>query len=72
MEPPTLSVVAPVYNEAAILPEFVARCTGAAERCREPFELVLVDDASTDDTPAVLASLTRDDRVRMLRLPSNA
>jgi dolichol-phosphate mannosyltransferase len=71
VEPPTLSVVAPVYNEAAILPELVARCTGAAERCGQPFELVLVDDASTDDTPAVLASLARDGRVRVLRLPSN-
>jgi dolichol-phosphate mannosyltransferase len=72
MQPPTLSVVAPVYNEARILPEFVARCTRAAEECGQPFEVVLVDDASTDETPAVLASRARDRRVREVRLASNA
>ena len=72
VEPPTLSVVAPVYNEAGILSEFVARCTRAAEQCGRPFEVVLVDDASTDGTPGVLASLARDGRVRAVRLASNA
>jgi polyisoprenyl-phosphate glycosyltransferase len=69
---PTLSVVAPVYNEAQVLPEFVARCARAAELCGHPFEVVLVDDASNDATPAVLASLIRDVRVRAVRLASNA
>ena len=72
VEPPTLSVVAPVYNEARILPEFVARCTRAAEQCDRPFEVVLVDDASTDGTPGLLTSLPRDGRIRTLRLASNA
>ncbi len=67
-----LSIVAPVYNEAQILPELVARCTHAGEQCGMPFEIVLADDASTDGTPAVLAELTRDPRVRHCRLPANA
>jgi len=71
--PPTVdvSIVAPVHNESRILPEFVARCTRALEQIDLSFELLLVDDASRDDTPARLADLTRDPRVRACRLPSN-
>ena len=72
MTPTTLSIVAPVYNEARILPELVARCTQAAQQLNLPFEIVIVDDASTDDTPTLLASLARDGRVRQRRLASNA
>jgi dolichol-phosphate mannosyltransferase len=69
---PSLSIVAPVYNEARILPELVARCTRAAQDCGLPFEIVIADDASTDDTPTLLAELARDDRVRHCRLARNA
>jgi glycosyltransferase involved in cell wall biosynthesis len=72
MSAPALSIVAPVFNEARILPELVARCLRAGEQRQLPFELVLADDASTDDTPAVLAGLAADPRVRPCRLPVNA
>lgn len=72
MTAPALSIVTPVYNEARILPELVARCTRAAEQRGLPFELVIVDDASTDETPALLADLAHDERVRPCRLPANA
>jgi len=68
---PTLSIVAPVYNEARILEELVARCRGAARQCGVPFELVIVDDASNDDTPTLLASAVSDPSVRSCRLSSN-
>ena len=71
MEPPTLSVVAPVYNEAAILPELIARCTGAAERCGQPFEVVLVDDASTDDTLEILRRHNAEGKVRIVEKDLN-
>jgi dolichol-phosphate mannosyltransferase len=71
MTVPALSIVTPVYNEGSILPELVARCTHAAEQRSLSFELVIVDDASTDDTPAQVAAFSSDERVRYHRLPAN-
>lgn len=50
-----LSLVIPCYNEAANLPLLVARCTEVFRD--ESYEVVLVDNGSTDDSPAVLARL---------------
>jgi polyisoprenyl-phosphate glycosyltransferase len=65
-----LSVVAPVYNEEATIEEFYARVCSALEGY--PFELVLVDDGSTDGSPALLDGLTDiDPRVRVVYLSRN-
>jgi polyisoprenyl-phosphate glycosyltransferase len=45
-----LSVVVPVFNEAANVGELVGRLIAALEGTGEPFELVLVDDGSADLT----------------------
>ena len=45
-----LSVVIPVYNEAACLPELIARCLAACRLINRPFEIILVDDGSRDDS----------------------
>jgi glycosyltransferase involved in cell wall biosynthesis len=53
---PYLSVVIPVHNEAAALQVLLPEMQRALTKdflCR--FELIVVDDASTDTTPAVLA-----------------
>ena len=50
-----LSVVAPVYNEEALIGEFYARVCAALEGI--PFELVLVDDGSTDGSALALDRL---------------
>ena len=52
-----VSVVIPVYNEEANLPELVERVGAALKRCGRSFELVLVDDGSRDRSAAVLAEL---------------
>jgi dolichol-phosphate mannosyltransferase len=65
-----LSVVAPVYNEEATIEEFYARVCSALEDL--PFELILVDDGSSDGTPITLDHLaTSDPRVRVVFLSRN-
>lgn len=52
---PRLSIVAPCYNEEAVLQAFVTRMTGAAQAaCGEDFELILVNDGSRDATWAMI------------------
>lgn len=63
-----LSVVAPVYNEAAVVRELGARIAAAARTVGHPFEVLLVDDCSTDETAALAAALPD---VTHVRLPSN-
>ncbi len=65
-----LSVVAPVYNEEETLPEFYSRVARALEDL--PFELVFVDDGSTDGSGGILARLAAEDpRVRVVSLSRN-
>src|SRR6201994_378248 len=65
-----VSVVAPVYNEDATIDEFYARVCAALDAL--PFELVLVDDGSTDGTPMKLEALAAGDpRVHVVYLSRN-
>ncbi|MBX3025587.1 glycosyltransferase [bacterium] len=69
---PTLTVIAPCYNEARNLPELVARLEGAFDRKGIDGEIVLVDDGSTDDSRAVLAELAAaSPRLRVVRHERN-
>ena len=65
-----LSVVAPVYNEEALIDEFYTRVCRALEGVQ--FELVLVDDGSTDGSAPALDRLAAGDpRVRVVSLSRN-
>jgi glycosyltransferase involved in cell wall biosynthesis len=65
-----LSVVAPIYNEEATLDRFYARVCDSLEGV--PFELVLVDDGSSDSSATRLKSLAAaDPRVRVIFLSRN-
>ena len=69
---PSLSVVIPVYNELENLPVLYRRLCAVLEPMGEPFELVVVDDRSTDGSYGVLRDLhVRDPRVKVLRFSRN-
>ena len=68
--PTLLSVVAPVYDEEELVEEFVSRATAAVADYE--FELVLVNDGSSDSTPAILDRIAAaDPRVRVIHLSRN-
>ena len=63
-EVPSVSIVMPVHNGAEWLP---AALDGVLAQTMGDFELIAVDDGSTDDVPQVLAAYAaRDPRVRVL------
>ena len=67
---PVVSLVIPVHNGV----DFVTKSADEARRFLEKkfpaFEIIIVDDGSTDGTTAALAPLL-DDRVRLISLPEN-
>ncbi|MCB1943481.1 MAG: glycosyltransferase family 2 protein [Candidatus Accumulibacter sp.] len=54
---PTISVVAPVYNEEEVLGEFHRRVSATLSKIGADYELVLVNDGSRDRTLAVMDAL---------------
>jgi GT2 family glycosyltransferase len=48
-----LSFVVPAHNEEYELPRALASTRAAAEAAHQPFEIIVVDDASTDATAAI-------------------
>lgn len=66
------SAVIPLYNEAQSLEELCVRLTQTLAALTDRFELIFVDDGSTDDSFAVLQGLHgRDSRVRAIRFRRN-
>jgi glycosyltransferase involved in cell wall biosynthesis len=69
---PELSVVIPVYNEVENVADLHAQLTAALEPMDRPYEILLVDDGSTDGTREALSVIEAGDpRVRVLRLRRN-
>lgn len=62
---PTISVILPAYQAAGHIAEAIA---GLQAQTRPPDQIIVVDDGSTDATPAILAGLARrDPRLTVLR-----
>ena len=67
-----LSVVVPVHNESAVLPEFHAQMRQVMAETDCPYELIYVDDGSADDSVEVLNDLRdADDSVAIIELSRN-
>ncbi len=72
-EIPYLSVVVPVFNESENIGPTVTAIEELLETISKPFEIVLVNDGSTDDTAAKMAALTESNpRVKAVGYPVNA
>jgi dolichol-phosphate mannosyltransferase len=58
----TYSIIAPIFNERENLPELHRRITEVMTSTREPWELVLVDDGSTDGSSDIIRDMAQKDR----------
>ncbi|HHS96587.1 MAG TPA: glycosyltransferase [Chloroflexi bacterium] len=69
---PRYSIVAPAYNEEETLPEFYRHVREVMDGLGEPWELILVNDGSTDGTAEVMERLHgQDSRVRFVEFARN-
>lgn len=73
MTNPTITIIAPVYNEQEVLPELYRRVRQVMdEQTNESWELLLVDDGSSDHSAEIIANLHQQDgRVKGLRFSRN-
>ena len=69
---PEISVVIPLRNESPNVDELHRELTTVLQAFARPFEILAIDDGSTDDTFARLAALQRaDHRLRVIRFRRN-
>lgn len=70
--PPVLSIVVPLLNEEAILEQTYCRLKHELNRLDESYEIIFVDDGSTDRSRAILSDKARiDPLVRVVVLSRN-
>src|SRR5579864_4920705 len=69
---PTLSVVVPCFNEELVIGEMHGRLFAALGGLPAEFEILYVDDGSTDSTPELLREIQiLDNRIRVIRFSRN-
>lgn len=64
---PKVTVAMPVFNDSKYLKSAIASILAQSF---QDFELLVIDDGSTDESPAILGSYT-DKRMKVIRLPQN-
>src|SRR4051794_10750961 len=69
---PTLSIIVPLLNEAEVLDQTYRRLKEVLDRLGETYELIFVDDGSTDSSRVLLtARALEDPTVRVIGLSRN-
>ena len=67
-----ISVVIPCYNEVKNVGELCKKLLPVLDRIGRPFEILFVDDGSTDGTFDAIAKLhEKDNRIRVIRFRTN-
>ena len=70
--PPEISIVIPMRNEAPNVEQLYRELTDTMDAFGRPYEIVAIDDGSTDDTFEILTRLqARDERLRIIRFRRN-
>jgi glycosyltransferase involved in cell wall biosynthesis len=68
----TVSLVLPMFNEAPCVDQTLTTALRVLDENFTDFEIIVADDASTDDSPARVAKwASRDSRIRLVRLARN-
>lgn len=67
-----VSIVVPVHNEADALPHFSDDLEKVLKNLGHNFEIIFVDDGSTDETPKILKRIAKDNQqIKLLALSRN-
>lgn len=67
--PPSITVVVPVYNEAAFIPQALPSLIGAMEEAGCPYRVLIVENGSTDGTAEQARAAAGDSPVEVFSLP---
>ena len=66
------TIVLPAYNEQGFIEEMVRQCVAVFEQRPDSFEVIVVDNASTDETAAIVERVAAaDPRVLLIKHPEN-
>ena len=65
---PSVSLVIPMYNEELNIEHAIAAAVESLTKYADDYEIIIVDDASTDDSPAMVRRAAEENpRIRPIR-----
>lgn len=66
-----ISCIVPVYNEEALIAEFIQALEATLKRIGYPYEIILIDDGSQDQSMAIIHGLKQQHAFRYVRFSRN-